>query len=144
MQATARQMPTEERNAFFRYIEESQAACQAILKQQPRNRDARYFLGSAYGALAAFAVTIDHDKREAFKQGRQAYQQHLQIVQEQPDYFEQLNAYWASMPADRFPHVAALAEEIGGTGEDEGEIRFAFALDLFITGLAAVTTAGRP
>ena len=78
MQATARQMPTEERNAFFRYIEESQAACQAILKQQPRNRDARYFLGSAYGALAAFAMTIDHDKREAFRQGKQAYQYHQQ------------------------------------------------------------------
>ena len=39
------------------------------------------------------------------------------------------------MPADRFPHVAALSEEIGG-GEDEGEVRFAFALQLFITGLA--------
>ena len=48
------------------------------------------------------------------------------------------------MPADRFPHVAALSEEIGG-GEDEGEVRFAFALELFITGLAAVTTTtGRP
>jgi AcrR family transcriptional regulator len=65
-------------------------------------------------------------------------------LEQQPDYFEQLHAYWSSMPADRFPHVAALAEEIGGTGEDEGEIRFAFALDLFITGLAAKTTTGRP
>jgi hypothetical protein len=88
MQTTARQMPTEERNAFFRYIGESQAAGQAILKQKPGNRDARYFLGSAYGALAAFALTIDHDKREAFKQGRQAYQHQLQIVQEQPDYYD--------------------------------------------------------
>ena len=58
---------------------------------------------------------------------------------EQPDYFEQLNAYWSSMPADRFPHVAALAEEIGGGDEDEGELRFAFALELFVTGLATVT-----
>src|SRR5262249_42517998 len=88
MQATDRQMPTEERNAFFRYIGESQAACQAILKQNPNNRDARYFLGSAYGALAAFALTIDHDKREAFRQGKQAYQHHLQIVEEQPDYVD--------------------------------------------------------
>jgi tetratricopeptide (TPR) repeat protein len=88
IQATARQMPTEERNAFFRYIGESQAACQAILKQQPGNRDARYFLGSAYGTLAAFALTIDHDKREAFRQGKQAYQHHLEIVEEQPDYYD--------------------------------------------------------
>ena len=88
LQATARQMPPEDRNAFFRYIGESQAACQAILKQKPGDRDARYFLGSAYGALAAFALTIDHDKREAFRQGKQAYQHHLQIVEEQPDYYD--------------------------------------------------------
>jgi predicted Zn-dependent protease len=88
MQATGRQMPTEGRNAFFRYIAESQTAAQAILKQQPRNRDARYFLGSAYGALAAFGLTIDRDKREAFRQGKQAYQHHLQIVEEQPDYYD--------------------------------------------------------
>jgi AcrR family transcriptional regulator len=65
-------------------------------------------------------------------------------LQEQPDYFDRLHEYWASMPADRFPHVSALSEEIGG-GEDESEVRFAFALELFITGLAAVTTTtGRP
>jgi AcrR family transcriptional regulator len=65
-------------------------------------------------------------------------------LERQPDYFEQLQNYWSSMPADRFPHVAAMAEEISGTGEDEGELRFAFALELFVTGLAAVTTTGRP
>src|SRR4051794_17837407 len=65
-------------------------------------------------------------------------------LEEQPDYFDRLQEYWASMPADRFPHVAALSEEIGG-GEDEDEVRFAFALELFIAGLAAVTTTtGRP
>jgi tetratricopeptide (TPR) repeat protein len=81
-------MPAEDRNAFFRYIGESQAACQAILKQNPANRDARYFLGSIEGALAAFALTIDHDKREAFRHGRNAYQHHLEIVEEQPDYYD--------------------------------------------------------
>jgi predicted Zn-dependent protease len=88
LEATARQMPSDERNAFFAYIKESQAACQAILKENPGNHDARYFLGSTYAALAGFALTIDHDKREAFKQGKQAYQHHLQIVEEQPDYYD--------------------------------------------------------
>jgi len=86
IQATPRQMPVEERNAFFKYIGESQAASQAILKQKPGSRDARYFLGSSYGAQAAFALTIDHDKRETFRQGKRAYQTHLQILEEQPDY----------------------------------------------------------
>jgi hypothetical protein len=85
-------MPTEERNAFFRYIGESQAACQAILKAKPGDRDARYFLSSAYGALAAFALTVDHDKREAFRQGKQPYQHHLRIVEEQPDYWDEHGA----------------------------------------------------
>src|SRR5215467_862931 len=85
LQASGRQMPAEERNAFFRYIGESQAACRAILKEKPGDRDARYFLGATHGALAAFAVTIDHDKREAFRQGREAYRHHLQIVEGQPD-----------------------------------------------------------
>jgi len=88
MEATERQMPAEDRNAFFRYIAESQASSQAILKERPGNRDARYFLGAADGVLAAFAVTIDHDKREAFRQGKKAYQYHLEIVQEQPDYYD--------------------------------------------------------
>jgi tetratricopeptide (TPR) repeat protein len=85
---TDRQMPAEDRNSFFKYIEESQAASQAILKDRPGNRDARYFLGAAHGALAAFAMTIDHDKREAFRHGKKAYQYHLEIVQEQPDYYD--------------------------------------------------------
>src|SRR5262249_36012328 len=33
MQATERQMPAQDRNAFFEYVAESQAYCQAILKQ---------------------------------------------------------------------------------------------------------------
>src|SRR5206468_5848160 len=35
MQASGRQMSAEDRNAFFRYIGESQASCQAILKEKP-------------------------------------------------------------------------------------------------------------
>jgi tetratricopeptide (TPR) repeat protein len=88
MQATGRQMAAEDRDAFLRYIGESQAFSRAILKERPGDRDARYFLGAAHGALAAFALTVDHDKRETFRQGRQAYQYHLGIVMEQPDYYD--------------------------------------------------------
>jgi len=87
-EATQRQMPAEDRNAFFRYIAESQAFSQTILKEKPGDLDARYFLGATYGALAAFAVTIDHDKREGFRQGKKAYQYHSEIVQQQPDYYD--------------------------------------------------------
>ncbi len=88
LQSAPREMRAEDRKAFFKYIEESQASSQKILKEKPGDRDARYFLGAAHAALAAFAVTIDHDKREAFRHGRQAYQYHLGIVSEQPDYYD--------------------------------------------------------
>jgi tetratricopeptide (TPR) repeat protein len=41
-----------------------------------------------HGLLAAFALTIDHDKLEAFRQGKKAYQYHLGVVREQPDYYD--------------------------------------------------------
>ncbi len=88
LQSAQREMRAEDRKAFFKYIEESQALSQKILKEKPGDRDARYFLGAAHGALAAFAVTIDHDRREAFRHGKQAYQYHLGVVSEQPDYYD--------------------------------------------------------
>jgi hypothetical protein len=119
-------MLTEERNAFFRYIGDSQAAAQAILKHQPGNRDARYFLGSAYGALAAFAITIDHNDREAFRQGKQAYQYHLQIVEEQPDYYD------AYVTVGLYEYIAAnlpwyvkwVAQIAGYRGSEEQSFKY--------------------
>src|SRR5207249_99648 len=88
LRATERRMPAEDRNAFFKYIGESQASSLAILKEKPGNRDARYFLGAAEGVLAAFAITIDHNKRETFRHGKRAYQYQLGIVEEQWDYYD--------------------------------------------------------
>ena len=65
-----------------------QAFCEAVLKAKPGDRDARYFLGAAHTALAAFAKTIDHDKREAFRHGKKAYEYHLGIVMEQLTYYD--------------------------------------------------------
>jgi len=126
MQATARPMPPEERNAFFRYIGESQAACQAILKERPGNRDARYFLGATHGALAAFALTIDHDKREAFSQGKEAYRHHLQIVEEQPDYYD---AYvtiglYEYIVANLPWYVKWIAQIAGYSGTEERSFKY--------------------
>jgi len=61
-------------------------------------------------------------------------------LERDPGYFERLREYWAALPATRFPHFAELTEEITGeSGQDEGEARFAFALGLFVTGLATLT-----
>ena len=42
--------------------------------------------------------------------------------------------YFASLPADRFPHTVALADELVSGGPDE---RFEFGLDVIVRGLAA-------
>jgi AcrR family transcriptional regulator len=53
-------------------------------------------------------------------------------------YFAELHAFYAALPAARFPILAAIAPEM--TGHDGGE-RFRFGLDVIIAGLEA---ADRP
>jgi AcrR family transcriptional regulator len=54
------------------------------------------------------------------------------------EYHEQLGAYFASLPADRFPTISSM---VGALMEGGGEERFAFGLDLMISGLAARRSA---
>jgi AcrR family transcriptional regulator len=49
-------------------------------------------------------------------------------------YLEEVEAYYAALPPDRFPHLAALARGLGRG--DAGE-RFEFGLDVLVAGLAA-------
>ena len=67
-----------------------------------------------------------------------AYEQSLfnerTSTEEGARYFEEVDAYFASLPADRFPHIAALAPELAQG--DAGE-RFEFGLDVLVAGLAA-------
>jgi AcrR family transcriptional regulator len=50
------------------------------------------------------------------------------------DFVEQLRAYFASLPADRFPNVVSLAVPLTTGGPDE---RFEFGIDVLIDGLVA-------
>ena len=52
----------------------------------------------------------------------------LTSTEEGARYFEEVDAYFAALPADRFPHMAALAPELAEG--DPGE-RFEFGLDIF-------------
>jgi tetratricopeptide (TPR) repeat protein len=126
MQPTKQQMPAEDRDAFFRYIGESQASCLAILKEKPGNRDARYFLGAAHGVLAAFALTIDRNKREAFRQGKKAYQYHLGIVMEQPDYYDAYVtvALYEYIVANLPWYMKWIAQIAGYTGTEERAFKY--------------------
>jgi tetratricopeptide (TPR) repeat protein len=81
-----RKMPTSERQLFFEKIERSLRLSETVLGQDAGSRDARFFLGSAEGLLAAFASTVDGKMLEAVGHAKQAYQYHRELIDEDPDY----------------------------------------------------------
>jgi len=87
-QPSARKMSAEDRKTFFNYLSESESLCNALLKKDPKNPDARYFLGSMYGVLGAFAITIDRSYSDAFSKGKKAYKYHSELIQERPDFHD--------------------------------------------------------
>jgi len=83
-----RKMPISERQLFFEKVERSLRLSQAVLGQDDGNRDARFFLGSAEGLLAAFAYTVDGKMLEAVGHAKQAYQYHRELIDGDPDYVD--------------------------------------------------------
>ena len=51
-------------------------------------------------------------------------------------YFEQLDEYWRSLPAERFPHLHAIVGVLT-TPDEDPEARFRFGLEMLVTGIAA-------
>jgi AcrR family transcriptional regulator len=78
-----------------------------------------------------------------------AYEESLYAAKDRPDegaaYIAELRRYFASLPAERFPHIVALAVPLTTTAEEDG--RFEFGLDALVRGLAtmgATADASRP
>jgi AcrR family transcriptional regulator len=55
-------------------------------------------------------------------------------------YYEDVHAFYLRLPADRFPVLASIAEDVTGPDGDE---RFEFGLDVLIAGLEAVSAGPR-
>jgi TetR/AcrR family tetracycline transcriptional repressor len=58
------------------------------------------------------------------------------MSQEGERYMAELDAYWKSLPAARFPNIAALSGEL--MAEPDPDARFEFGLDALVTGIAAM------
>ena len=86
--ATDRKMSPADRKKFFDYLAACQKICESTLEKDPKNLDARYFLGSVFGLQGGFAITIDRSYSDAFSHGKKAYKLHHQLVHEKPDYFD--------------------------------------------------------
>jgi tetratricopeptide (TPR) repeat protein len=87
-QATDRQMPEEERQAFFQGIENCRQRAEAYLKRHPGDKDGRYYLGALEGALGVFAFTIERSYMKALKHGKKSYKYQRAIIDEDPDFYD--------------------------------------------------------
>lgn len=81
-------MPPADRSDLLKLLQKSQDLSNSILKNKPGDIDARYFLGTAYGLRASFAITIDHSLREAFVSGNRAYALLNKLTAQKPDYYD--------------------------------------------------------
>ena len=74
-----------------------------------------------------------------------SYEDSLYGSEASPEDFEKfvadLRAYFAALPADRFPNVVSLAGPMTTGGDRE---RFEFGLEVLVRGLAAMPPANRP
>jgi AcrR family transcriptional regulator len=67
----------------------------------------------------------------------------MQRLEREPAYFEQLAAYFRAAPAERFPALADLVNEL--MASDEGpDARFEFGLDVIVQGLSTIAAQARP
>jgi hypothetical protein len=65
----------------------------------------------------------------------------LEVTSQGGPPIEQVGAYFASLPRDRFPNITELGATLFEGDDDD---RFEFGLDLLIRGMAAYATAPAP
>jgi tetratricopeptide (TPR) repeat protein len=87
-QPSTRVMDAASRDRFFEAIQRSRTLSETILKKNPGDPDATYFLGAVEGVLGAFAITIDRSYRQALSHGRAAYKLHHQLVEKDAAYYD--------------------------------------------------------
>jgi tetratricopeptide (TPR) repeat protein len=85
---TKRLMPEEDRQNFMDLIAESRKLAERVLIENPDDKDARYFVASTYGMLAAFAITVDHSRGRALDYGKKSYKLHSQLVSTDRHYYD--------------------------------------------------------
>jgi hypothetical protein len=94
-------MPAETRQSFNDLVANSRTLAEAVLARNPDDNNAEYYLAVGYGALAAFAITIDHNKGQALGYGKKSYQLHRQIVSRDAHYYD------SYMPLGMYEYIVA-------------------------------------
>jgi AcrR family transcriptional regulator len=84
--------------------------------------------GLAVDLLALYVMSIAYEDGLAVAAGASEA--------EFAEFVEQLRSYYATLPADRFPNLSALAGELTA---GDGDTRFEFGLEVLVRGLEAVS-----
>ena len=128
---TTYSMSPQQRQIFLDYIQKSQELSQAILQKNPQNQDARYFLGSSYGILGAFATTIDRSKKRALNYGKKAHQYHSELLGENPHYYDSymIAGLYEYIVGSLPWYIKWLAQLLGHRGSKERGLKY---LDLTV------------
>jgi tetratricopeptide (TPR) repeat protein len=81
-------MPPRERASFFANLQRCQTLTNEIIQRNPRDKEGRYFLAMTYGLRSSFAITIDHNLRQAFSSGNKSYSYARELIEEDPGYYD--------------------------------------------------------
>jgi hypothetical protein len=71
---------------FRDYIQSAINKATALLQQNEKDIEARYFLGSAYAVLAGYEATIARKFLAALKDGSRAVEEHEKVVKQDPNF----------------------------------------------------------
>jgi AcrR family transcriptional regulator len=75
--------------------------------------------------------------------GASAFEESMEAIEPtaaEPDFHAELHGFFSNLPADRFPHLVAMAEPLTTGNRDE---RFDFGLDLLIRGIESTIVTGK-
>src|SRR3972149_6409976 len=86
--ASDRKMQDSQRKTFFEDIDRGRGFAEDILSREPGNGDARFLQGTAEALLAAFSYTVDRQTLDAFGHAKKAYQQHRNLIDQDPAYYD--------------------------------------------------------
>ena len=85
-QARHRRLPPQPELAekFRRYSRQSLALSEERLRQNPKNADAYYQVGAAFGCLASYIATVEGRVRDSLGPARRAYKAHQRVLSLDP------------------------------------------------------------
>jgi hypothetical protein len=73
---------------FRKWIRQAKMLSEALLKKEPRNVDALYYLGAAEGLEAAYTAQVEKKYVAALRAGNSAVDHHREVIKLSPDYHD--------------------------------------------------------